>query len=49
MWLEHPGFSQRATGRFDEGGRVIWWWRSELQRDGPWKPDLETTYRRRAG
>jgi len=48
MWRDHPGFSQRATGTFDADGRTIRW-RSELQEDGPFKPDLEVTYRRRSG
>lgn len=46
IWRDHPGFSQRATGVIDEDGRAIrvrW----ELQEDGPWRPDLEVTYRRR--
>ena len=46
LWRDHPGFSQRATGVFEEGGRTIRW-RSELQQDGPWKADLEVIYRRR--
>jgi len=47
VWRDHPGFSQRATGTFENDGQVIRW-SSELQEDGPWKPDLEVIYRRRA-
>jgi hypothetical protein len=46
MWRDQPGFSQRATGTFEDDGRTINW-RSELQREGPWKRDLEVIYRRR--
>ena len=46
MWRDHPGLSQRATGVFLDDGRIIRW-RSELQREGPYKPDLEVAYRRR--
>ena len=45
IWRDHPGFSQRLTGTLDDGGNTIrlsW----ELQQDGPWKPDLQATYRR---
>jgi len=47
MWRDHPGFSQRATGTIGDDGRTIRWL-SELQEDGPWKPDLEVTFRRRS-
>lgn len=47
MWRDQPGFSQRATGVFEDGGRTIRW-RSELQEgEKPYRPDLEVTYRRR--
>lgn len=46
LWRDQHGFSQRATGTFEDGGRTIRW-RSELQEDGPYKPDLEVIYRRR--
>jgi len=46
MWRDHPGFSQRATGTFTDGGRIFEL-RTELNEDGTWKPDLEMTYRRR--
>jgi len=43
---DDPGFSQRFTGRFQEGGTVIdglW----KLSRgDGQWADDLRITYRR---
>jgi hypothetical protein len=45
FWRDHPGFSQRSTGVFEDGGRTI---RTlvELNEDGSWKPDLEVIYRR---
>jgi len=47
MWRDHPGFSQRATAVFEDGGRTIRW-RSELQEgEKPYRPDLEVIYRRR--
>lgn len=45
FWRDHPGFSQRFTGTFEDGGRTIRG-RWELQEAGPWKPDLQITYRR---
>jgi hypothetical protein len=44
MWRDHPGFSQRWSGVFEDDRtiRVA----TELQQDGPWKPDLQVTYRR---
>jgi hypothetical protein len=46
MWRDEPGFAQRFTGDFDDGGDTIsglW----ELSRDGStWADDLEITYRR---
>jgi hypothetical protein len=46
-WRDHPGFSQRFTGTFEDSGRTIDG-RGELQENGqPWKPDLQVTYRRR--
>jgi hypothetical protein len=47
LWRDEPGFRQRGTGTFDEGGsamRVLF----ELNTDGTFKRDLELTYRRRA-
>lgn len=46
MWRDQPGFSQRWRGVFEDGGRTIRV-TTELQQDGPFKPDLATTYRRR--
>jgi hypothetical protein len=46
FWREHPGFSQRFTGSFEDGGRTIRGL-SELNETGTWKPDLAITYRRR--
>lgn len=45
MWRDHPGFSQRLTGTFEDAGSTIRV-STELQQDGPWKPDLQATYRR---
>jgi hypothetical protein len=46
MWRDAPGFSQRFTGTFEDGGDTVaghW----ELSRDGStWDDDLEITYRR---
>ena len=46
VWRDHPGFSQRFTGTFEDEGRTLRLV-TELQQDGPWKPDLEAVYRRR--
>ena len=45
FWRDHPGFSQRSTGVFEDGGRTI---RAvvDLNEDGSWKADLEVIYRR---
>jgi hypothetical protein len=49
MWRDAPGFSQRFTGTFGDGGDTIaglW----QLSRDdSTWDDDLEITYRRTAG
>jgi hypothetical protein len=46
MWRDAPGFSQRFTGTFEDGGDTIagqW----ELSRDDEtWDDDLRITYRR---
>ena len=47
FWRDEPGFLQRATGRFRDGGRVLEI-RTELNEYGTWKADLEMTYRRRS-
>lgn len=45
-WRESPGFSQRFTGRFEDGGDTIVG-QSQLRRDDVhWKDDLAITYRR---
>jgi hypothetical protein len=45
-WREHPGFSQRFTGAFEDGGSTIKG-QSQLCQDGStWKDDLAITYRR---
>lgn len=46
-WRESPGFSQRFTGRFEDGGDTIVG-QSQLRRDDVhWKDDLAITYRRK--
>ncbi|HYI46684.1 MAG TPA: hypothetical protein VE174_14595 [Actinomycetota bacterium] len=46
IWRDHPGFSQRFTGTFEDGGHTIagqW----QLNEDGStWNDDLAITYRR---
>ena len=45
-WREEPGFSQRFTGTFTDGGATIVGM-SQLRRDDVhWKDDLAITYRR---
>ena len=45
-WRNAPGFSQRFTGTFADGGKTIVG-RSELRQDDVnWKKDLQITYRR---
>lgn len=47
FWRNAPGFSQRFTGTFEDGGDTIVG-RSQLCRDDVhWVDDLEITYRRR--
>lgn len=47
LWRDAPGFSQRFTGTFDDGGETIvgsW----QLSRDDiHWDDDVQITYRRR--
>jgi hypothetical protein len=46
FWRDVPGFAQRVTGIFRDGGNVIES-RGELCRDGStWEDDLSATYRR---
>jgi len=45
MWRDHPGFSQRLSGVFENGGRTLRV-STELNQGEGWKPDLEMTYRR---
>jgi hypothetical protein len=48
MWNDSPGFAQRFTGTFADGGSTIVFV-TQLCRDGStWKDDLELTYRRSA-
>ena len=48
-WRDAPGFSQRFTGRFADGGDTIVG-RSQLcEDDVHWADDLAITYRRRKG
>lgn len=45
-WRDHPGFSQRFTGTFEDGGHTIRGL-SQLCEDGStWNDDLAITYRR---
>lgn len=46
-WRQAPGFSQRFTGTFAEGGDVIVGMSQLCEDDVHWKDDLEITYRRR--
>ena len=46
MWRDHPGFSQRGAGTLEDEGRTIRWL-SELQEDGPFRPDLAVIFRRK--
>jgi len=47
FWREVPGFSQRFTGTFAEGGDVIVGVTQLRRDDVNWKDDLRITYRRR--
>ena len=47
MSRDHPGFSQRATFTFEDGGRTLRV-EGEANEDGEWKPDARFIYRRRA-
>lgn len=46
-WRNAPGFSQRFTGTFTEGGNVIAGMTQLCEDDVQWKDDLQITYRRR--
>jgi hypothetical protein len=47
MWRESPGFSQRMTGTFADGGNTITV-HGELSRDGSkWEQDLDVKYTRK--
>ena len=45
MWRDHPGFSQRLSGVFEDSGRTLRV-STELNQGEGWKPDLQMTYRR---
>jgi len=47
FWRNAPGFSQRFTGTFTEGGDVIVGVTQLCEDDVTWKDDLKITYRRR--
>jgi hypothetical protein len=47
IWRNAPGFSQRFTGTFSDGGDTIAGRWQLRQDDGQWHDDLEITYRRR--
>lgn len=44
-WRDDPGFSQRFTGTFTDGGNTIVGV-SQLKREDTWEDDLKITYRR---
>jgi hypothetical protein len=48
FWREAPGFSQRFTGTFADGGDTIIGLSQLRADDVHWKDDLRITYRRRA-
>jgi hypothetical protein len=48
FWRNAPGFSQRFTGTFADGGDTIVGVTQLCQDDVHWKDDLRITYRRRA-
>ena len=48
FWRNAPGFSQRYTGTFTDGGDTIVGVTQLCQDDVHWKDDLRITYRRRA-
>ncbi len=45
-WRDAPGFSQRFTGTFTDGGNVIIGVSELSEDDSSWKRDLELTYTR---
>ena len=45
MWRDHPGFSQRLSGVFEDNGRTLRV-SAELDQGDGWKPDLQMTCRR---
>ena len=47
LWRDAPGFSQRFTGTFAEGGNTIVGHCQLCEDDSHWHDDLEITYRRR--
>jgi hypothetical protein len=46
IWRDAPGFSQRFTGRFSDGGDTLSGVWELSQDDSTWADDLEITYRR---
>jgi hypothetical protein len=47
IWRDAPGFSQRFTGSFADGGNTIAGLWQLCQDDQHWKDDLRITYRRK--
>ena len=47
FWRNAPGFSQRFTGTFEDGGDTIVGRAQLCRNDANWADDLEITYRRR--
>jgi hypothetical protein len=47
LWRDAPGFSQRFSGTFSDGGEsIVGRWQLS-QEEGRWDDDLQITYRRR--
>lgn len=47
IWRDAPGFSQRFSGRFEDGGDTIAGVWQLCEDDVEWRDDLRITYRRR--
>jgi hypothetical protein len=48
FWRNSPGFSQRFTGTYADGGHTIEGLSQLCEDDKNWKDDLKITYRRRS-
>jgi len=47
IWRDQPGFMQRSVGVFEDGDRTFRLKGELAEGSGPWKRDLEMTFRRR--